>query len=186
MSMEMLAAPYLAAGAGSFYTQREAARARIEHLEGIILFWPYMAVVDTFQHWAYEHHAAASDPAHCDAEWAGLWERFMPDVDWNGLEEEMETGWQRKLHIHQVPFYYVEYGMAALGAMQVWRNSLRDQAGSVAAYRKALSLGGTEPLPKLYETAGARFIFNEEILSEAVELAEETISTLEKVGGIDG
>jgi oligoendopeptidase F len=104
----------------------------------------------------------------------------MQGVDWNGLEEEMITGWQRKLHIHQVPFYYIEYGMAAQGAMQVWRNALRDQVGAVASYRKALSLGGTLPLPQLYEVAGAKFAFDAENLAEVVDLAESTIAELER------
>jgi len=101
MGMEFLAGPYLPASEGGFYTTQEAARARTEHLERAILFWPYMAVVDAFQHWVYEHHSTASDPDACDAEWDRLWERFMPGVDWSSLEAERMTGWQRKLHIHQ-------------------------------------------------------------------------------------
>ena len=103
----------------------------------------------------------------------------MPDVDWSGLEQEMMTGWHRKLHIHQVPFYYVEYGLAQLGAVQVWRNALRDQAGAVADYRRSLALGGSVPLPQLYETAGAKFAFDADTLRDAVELVEDTIVTLD-------
>ena len=91
----------------------------------------------------------------------------------------MAAGWQRKLHIHQVPYYYIEYGLAQLGAVQVWRNALEDQAGSVAAYRRALSLGGTVPLPDLYQAAGARFAFDAGTLGEAVALMENTIERLE-------
>ena len=176
MAMELLAAPYLSAGKGGFYSEQDAARARIEHLEEAILFWPYMAVVDAFQHWAYTHVDEAVDAANCDKKWGELWARFMGSEDWSGLEEEMKTGWQRKLHIHQVPFYYVEYGIASLGAMQVWRTSLRDPLGAVASYRRALALGGTQPLPRLYEAAGARFSFDDETLSEAVTLAENAIA----------
>lgn len=178
MAMEYLGGPYLAAP-GSFYTQAEAARARVEHLEGAILFWPYMAVVDAFQHWVYENPQLSADPARCDAHWAALWQRFMPGVDWSGLEEEMMTGWQRKPHIHQIPFYYVEYGLAQLGAVQVWRNSLADPAGAVASYRRALALGGTVSLPQLYATAGAKFAFDGPTLRAAVELMVETIEQLE-------
>jgi oligoendopeptidase F len=178
MGMELLAAPYLTASAGGFYDEAEAARARIEILERIILFWPYMAVVDAFQHWVYTHHLAASDPKNCDAQWRSLWQRFMPGVDWSGLEDELVTGWQRKLHIHQNPFYYIEYGLAQLGALQVWRNSLSDQVGAVAAYRKGLALGGTATLPELYAAAGARFAFDAETLSQAVSLALRTIEDL--------
>ena len=173
MSMELLASPYLAAEQGGFYSQADARRALVEHLEGMITFWPYMAVVDAFQHWAYENPGKASDPGQCDATWSKLWKRFMPGVDWSGLEDFEATGWQRKLHILTSPFYYVEYGLASLGAVQVWRNSLENQAAAVASYRQALALGGTLPLPKLYEAAGARLAFDTEILYEAITLIED-------------
>lgn len=180
MGMELLASPYLSTDHGGFYSPAEAARARIEFMERGLLFWPYIAVVDAFQHWAYEQHAAASDPPACDAQWAELWGRFMPGVDWSGLDDEKATGWQRKGHIHSDPFYYVEYGLAMLGAVQVWRNSLADQAGAVAAYRQALALGYTVPLPQLYAAAGARFAFDATALRQAVDLMLETINALEK------
>ena len=147
MAMELLAAPYLGEEYGGFYTRQQAARARIEHLEGSILFWPYMAVVDAFQHWVYLHPEDAKLPVNCDTTWSNLWDRFMQGVDWSDLEVEKATGWHRKLHIFQIPFYYVEYGLAQLGAMQVWRNAISDQAQAVADYRKGLALGGTVPLP---------------------------------------
>ncbi len=183
MSMELLAAPYLSREQGGTYSDADAARARSEHLESNIRFWPYMAVVDAFQQWVHENVDAACEPANCDAQWAKQWQRFMGGVDWSGLDEEMRTGWHRKLHIHQVPFYYVEYGLAQLGAMQIWRNALRDQAGAVAAYRRALALGGTASLPQLYATAGARFTFDAETLGEMVELAEKTIDRLGENAG---
>ena len=179
MSMELLASPYLAAEKGGFYTTAEAKRARIEHLEGCILFWPYMAVVDAFQHWVYENPEKAMKPSECDAAWGREWRRFMSVVDWSGLDAEMVTGWQRKLHIFQIPFYYVEYGLAQLGAALVWRNSLKDQAGAVASYRQALSLGGTAALPKLFQAAGARLAFDPATLGEAVSLMEAQIAELE-------
>jgi oligoendopeptidase F len=183
MSMELLSAPYLSREHGGAYSQADAARARIEHLESNILFWPYMAVVDAFQHWVYENPGAALETDRCDAEWAAQWECFMGGVDWSGLEDEIRTGWHRKLHIHQVPFYYVEYGLAQLGAMQVWRNALADQAAAVASYRRALALGGTISLPELYQAAGAKFAFDTATLAAAVELAEETIDKLEHDDG---
>ncbi len=179
MSMELLAAPYLTLDQGGFYTPDQAAQARVEHLDGIIRFWPYMAVVDAFQHWVYENPQAAEDPANCDAAWSEQWDRFMPGVDWSGLEAEKATGWQRKLHIHEVPFYYIEYGLAQLGALQVWRNALADQPGAVAAYRRALSLGSTVPLPELFAAAGARLAFDAGTLQELVSLIEKTIDQLE-------
>jgi oligoendopeptidase F len=143
------------------------------------LFWPYIAVVDAFQHWVYEHPDQALEPANCDAEWARQWNRFMVGVDWRGLEAEMMTGWHRKLHIHEVPFYYVEYGLAQLGAVQVWSNALRDQAGAVANYRRALALGGTVGLPDLFQAAGAKFAFDAGTLGAAVDLIEYVIDELE-------
>lgn len=180
MSMEYLAAPYLTEDQGGFYTPHQAARARIEHLETSLRFWPYMAVVDAFQHWVYENHEKATDPSQCDRKWAELWDRFMPGIDWSGLEQEKMTGWQRKLHIHEEPFYYVEYGLAQLGAVQVWRNALGDQLGAVTAYRKALSMGANGTLPQLYAAAGAKFAFDAKTLQQAVELMLEMIKSLEE------
>jgi oligoendopeptidase F len=179
MSMELLAASYITQKHGGFYTPAEAARARIEHLEGILTFLPYMAVVDAFQHWVYTHPEAALDAAQCDATWRQLWERFMPGVDWSGFEDSLVTGWHRKLHIFGVPFYYIEYGLAQVGALQVWRNSLSNQEGAVAAYRQALALGGTKTLPELFTAAGAEFRFDTEMLTDLVGLVEQTIESLE-------
>ncbi|MFN2170065.1 MAG: M3 family oligoendopeptidase [Candidatus Promineifilaceae bacterium] len=180
MSMELLASPYLSADFGGFYTDSEAARARIEHLESVVLFLPYMAVVDAFQHWVYTNPDLAADPANCDAAWAELWDRFMPQIDYSGLEDERVSGWHRKLHIFHVPFYYIEYGMAQIGALQVWRNSLNDQKGAVASYRNALSQGGTRSLPELFELAGAEFRFDTAMLSDLMALIETTVEELEE------
>jgi oligoendopeptidase F len=179
MAMELLAAPYLARSEGGFYRPAEAARARIEHLESIILFLPYMAVVDAFQHWVYTHVDEAAEPANLDAAWDALWERFMPVTDWSGFEDARATGWHRKLHIFTDPFYYIEYGMAQVGALQIWRNSLRDPDGALAAYRTALAAGGTRTLPELFRLAGVEFRFDAAILSELVALMETTIGSLE-------
>ncbi|MBI5567976.1 MAG: M3 family oligoendopeptidase [Chloroflexi bacterium] len=177
MAMELLAAPYLSDRHGGFYAGADYAQDRIQHLERIILFWPYMAMVDAFQHWAYTH-ADGDDPAACDAKWVELAQRFMPGVDWSGLDDALMTGWHRKQHIHRSPFYYVEYGLAQLGAVQVWRNALQDQAGALAAYRHALSLGATKPLPELYAAANVKFAFDADTLREAVELIENHIEQL--------
>jgi oligoendopeptidase F len=181
MAMELLAAPYLPESEGGFYSEADAARDRIQHLEKIVFFWPYMAVVDAFQHWIYENHVEASNPDNCDAKWAELWDRFMVGIDFNGLAPDKSNGWHRKRHIHRTPFYYVEYGLAQLGAVQVWKNALSDQAGAVAAYRRALALGGTVPLPDLYRAAGVKFAFDAATLGEAVDLIERTLDQLESV-----
>jgi oligoendopeptidase F len=179
MAMELLAGRFLDVQPGGFYSSADANRARVQHLEGCLLFWPYMAVVDSFQHWVYLHPDEANDPAQCDAQWAKQWERFMRGVDWSGLDDERVTGWHRKLHIHTIPFYYIEYGLAQLGAAQVWMNSLKNPAGAVTAYRRALSLGASRPLPQLFEAAGARLAFDAETLQEAVSTMESMIANLD-------
>lgn len=182
MAMELLASPYLSGNGdeSAFYSEEDAARARLEHLEETILFWPYMAVVDAFQHWAYTHADEATDPEKCDTQWTELWLRYLPGVEWSGLDEFVATGWHRKLHIFEVPFYYVEYGMASLGAVQVWMNAQEDQAGALAQYREALALGGTAPLPELFATAGARFAFDTKTVGEVVSFLEEKIQALQE------
>jgi len=183
MAMELLASPYLEAREGGFYSEKDAARARIEHLEESLLFWPYMAVVDAFQHWAYTNQVAAANPDNCDQEWSELWKRYMIGVDWSGLDDPMVTGWQRKLHIFEVPFYYIEYGLASLGAFQVWANAMKDQKRAVAAYRQALALGGTVPIPALFTTAGAHFAMDASLLRKTVDLMERKIYEFEQVQG---
>lgn len=181
MSMEHIAGRYLAQSEGGFYTEADAARARIEHLESDLIFWPYMAVVDAFQHWVYTHADDAMNPANCDAKWGELWDRFKPGIDYTGLEDNKVTGWHRKLHIFQIPFYYVDYGIAQLGAVQVWRNSLQDQPKAISDYLTALALGGTRSLPDLFSAAGAKLAMDAGTLREAVDLIEGTIAQLETV-----
>ena len=179
MGMELLATPYKTKQHGGFYTEPEQARTMIEHLEGIITFLPYMALVDAFQHWIYENPGLSSDASKCEEKWAGLWDRFMIGIDYSGLEEAKKTYWHRQGHIFGSPFYYVEYGLAQLGAVQVWGNARRDQKKAVADYRKALKLGATVPLPELFATAGAKFAFDPQTLKEVLDLLEEAIGEME-------
>jgi oligoendopeptidase F len=179
MAMELLSAPYWAASQGGYYSDSDVVHARRGHLEGIVLFWPYMAVVDAFQHWVYRNHETATDAANCDAKWAELWDRFIPGVDWSGLDDAKRTGWHRKLHIHRYPLYYVDYGLAQLGAVQVWRNAQSDQAGAVARYRQGLALGYTAALPELFAATGAKFAFDTATVSDAISLIETTLNQLE-------
>lgn len=179
IGMELLASPYKTQEYGGFYTEREAARAMIELLEFNITFWPYMALVDAFQHWIYEHPGEGSDASKCEEKWAELWDRFRPGIDYSGLEDARKTYWHRQGHIFDSPFYYIEYGLALLGAAQVWANARKDQKKAVADYRKALALGATVPLPELFAAAGAKFAFDAKTLSEAVDLMEEVIREME-------
>lgn len=175
MGMELLAAPYLTVEHGGFYTQEENARARIMHLESFIAFLPYMALVDSFQHWIYENPTEASDGVRCEQEWGALWDRFMKGIDYSGLEKYRNIYWHRQGHIHTDPFYYIEYGLAELGAVQVFGNARKDQKKAVEAYRQALRLGSTVSLPELFAAAGAKFAFDAQTLKGAVDLMEEVI-----------
>ncbi len=178
MGMEMLAQPFLEKAKGGFYGEADARRARVEHLEKIVLFLPYMAVVDAFQHWVYAEAPENVTANDLDATWARLWDRFMGGIDYSGLEAVKETGWHRKRHIFLYPFYYIEYGLAQVGALQLWRNALADPVEALAAYRRSLALGGTQPLPDLFEAAGIRFAFDKETLRGLMELVQAQLGEL--------
>ena len=150
-----------------FYSQRaDSARAKRTMLEGIIKFFPWMATIDTFQHWLYTH------PAHTREQrkqhWLELVKRFGRDVDWTGYEASRDVHWQTQLHLFQVPFYYVEYGIAQLGALQIWQRAKQNGREALNDYRNALKLGGTRPLPELFKAAGIRFDFSEQTISAVV------------------
>ena len=179
-AMELLAAPYLAEDQGGFLSVEDAAVFQLLNLEEKLLFWPYMAVVVAFQHWVYENHQLGSDPEACDQKWAELIDQYMPAINWEGYGEVKETGWHRKLHIHQAPFYYIEYGLAALGAFQILVKSRKDLAGALRDYRKSLALGGTVSLPDLYRASGAELAFDADTLGEVVDLIEKDLSDLEE------
>jgi oligoendopeptidase F len=185
MAMELLAGPYLTADAGGFCSEADAARARVKHLEdAIIVSWPYIAAMDSFQHWVYANPDAAGDGATSGARWGEIWLRLMPGVDWGGLDDALQVSWQAIPHFFGWPLSGIEYGIAQLGAVQVWRNALDDWADALWRYREALSLGGTVSLPKLYEAAGAKLVFDAETLGEAVALMERTIARLTADGGV--
>ena len=178
MGMELLASPYLTEKEGGFYTEEESARARIAHLESFLVFWPYMALVDAFQHWIYENPTQAIDGVKCEEKWGELWDRFMKGIDYSGLEKFKNIYWHRQRHIHTDPFYYIEYGLALLGAVQVFGNALKNKKKAVADYRKALALGSTVSLPELFATAGAKFAFDAGTLGRAVDLMEAVIQEM--------
>lgn len=181
MAMELLSAPYLSSEAGGFYSETDARRAYMQQLiDNPIFFLPYMAVVDAFQHWVYAEAPEEVTASDLDAKWSELWDRFMSGIDFYGLQPEKETGWHRKSHIFSVPFYYIEYGLAQLGALQVWRNALTDQAQAVANYRAALALGDTRPLPELFQVAGATFAFDRQTVGGLMRLVREQLEKLQQ------
>ncbi|MBI5058227.1 M3 family oligoendopeptidase [candidate division KSB1 bacterium] len=179
MGMEQLASEHLQV----FYSPANAARARLDNLTRILLFLPWCASIDAFQHWIYTHPGHTREQRR--AAWLDLRRRFYGDVDYSGYEIYNEYRWQEKLHIFQYPFYYIEYGIAQLGALQLWLNSRRDTRGTVAAYKRALALGGSRPLPQLFEAAGIRFDFTEQTVApvmRAVKQEFDRLSELEKAG----
>jgi oligoendopeptidase F len=176
MSMEFLASPHLAEPVG-YFNQAEARSAWLEHLEDVLLSLVHIASVDAFQTWIYTS-GEGGDAAARDEMWLKLRRRFERGVDWSGLDRERVARWYRQLHIFMYPFYYIEYGIAQLGALQVWRNSLADPAAAVARYRDALALGAVRRLPEIYSTAGARLTFEAAAIGELVKLVEGRIEEL--------
>ncbi len=175
MSMELLASPYLS-DAG-FYSRVEAESAELEHLEDVLITLAHIASVDAFQTWIYTS-GDGGDAAARDAAWLRIRGRFERGVDWSGLEAERIARWYRQLHIFLYPFYYIEYGIAQIGALQVWRNAQRDRAEAVRRYREALALGATRPLPELFAAAGVRFTFDAGEIGALVALVEERMAVL--------
>ncbi|HEX6432815.1 MAG TPA: M3 family oligoendopeptidase [Gemmatimonadales bacterium] len=173
MSMEFLASPHLTEPVG-YFTTAEAGSAWLEHLEDVLLSLCHIASVDAFQNWIYTS-GEGGDAAARDAAWLRIRSRFERGVDWSGLEQERVARWYRQLHIFMYPFYYIEYGIAQLGALQVWRNSLDNPARAVARYRDALALGAVRRLPDIYQTAGARLTFDVDTIGELVQLVESQI-----------
>jgi oligoendopeptidase F len=172
MSMELLGNEFLE----EFYPVAEANRARKTHLEGIIGFFPWMATVDAFQHWIYTH--AGHTRAERKAAYLQLMDCFGGDVDYSGYEEVRAHSWHRQLHIFLHPFYYVEYGIAQLGALQVWANSKADTVKALADYKKALALGGSRPLPELFAAAGCKFQFDAATIQPLIQLASTELKKL--------
>lgn len=162
MSMELISYD----GQDEFYKEPEDfKRAKEEHLEGIIKILPWIATIDKFQHWIYSH------PTHTSEERKAYWLELSKEfgtglVDWSGYEQIQAITWQKQLHLFEVPFYYIEYGMAQLGALAVWRNYLTDKKKAVEQYKQALSLGYTKTIGEIYQTAGVSFDFSAPYIKE--------------------
>ncbi len=172
MGMELLGARRLE----GFYDRADCDRSYRRLLEEIVTILPWIATVDAFQHWLYDH------PSHSRADrreaWAGLIDRFGGSVDWSGLEEVKRHSWHRQLHIFLYPFYYIEYGIAQLGALQLWRRAGDDKGGAVSAYRGALALGGARPLPELFGAAGLRFDFSPTAIAPLMAAIDAELASL--------
>ena len=169
MGMECLALPYLS----EFYGD-DTGRAIKRFFTKIVNFFPWMARVDAFQHYVYTH--TDHDAERRNDEWQKLTKRFAPHLDYSGLDKADRHSWHQKLHFFEVPFYYVEYGIAQLGALQVWMNSRADHQQAVSFYRNALALGGSRPLPELFAAANLKWDFSEATLRPLIEAAMEEIA----------
>ena len=170
MSMEMFALDRLE----EFYpSPADATRARVRHLDDLIAVFPWIATIDAFQHWIY------LNPGHSDDEraekWVELEERYSPCVEWSGLEDSRSSLWQCQLHIFEVPFYYIEYGIAQLGALQLWMQYRENPESTLENYLKGLSLGGSRPLPELFEASGIRLDFSAEVLGSAMQAVTDEL-----------
>jgi len=172
MGMELLAAPHLRA----FYSDPDAKRAQRDHLEGIIKFFPWMATVDAFQHWIYTHPGHTRDERA--AFWLSLMDRFGGGEDWSGFENARAHVWHRQLHIFEIPFYYVEYGIAQLGALQLWQASRRDLPATLDHYLAGLSLGGSRPLPDLFQASGLAFDFTDKTIAPLMRNVKDALAEL--------
>ena len=169
MAMELLGARHL----DVFFGPAEAARSMRENLEGVVSTFTWVATVDAFQHWTYTH------PGHNRRErrdaWLSIVQRFSDGVDWTGYEEVRGYAWHRQLHIFLYPFYYIEYAIAQLGALQVWLAARANPEKALAEYRRGLALGGSRPLPQLFEGAGVKLDFSEAMLRKLLDAVRDEI-----------
>ena len=174
MSMELLSMKYWE----TFYSDPKALlRAKVEHLEDILKVLPWIAQIDAFQHWVYSHPTHSTEER--SKQWLGLSQRFGTGLtDWTGFEDMQAHSWQRQLHLFEVPFYYIEYGIAQLGAIGVWKNSLENEANAIEQYIAGLSLGHTRGLPEIYEAAGVSFDLSPKRIGELMEFVDSRLKAL--------
>lgn len=174
MSMELLTMDYW----DEFYKNpEELKRAKLDHLEDILGVLPWIMLIDKFQHWLYTH----SKHTHTEREekWLEFMDQFSDDItDWSGFEDSKKITWQKQLHIFEVPFYYIEYAMAQLGAIAVWRNYKKNPEQALNSYKTALGLGYSKTIGEVYEAAGIRFDFSREYLKELFMFLQEEIEKL--------
>ncbi|MDP9042372.1 MAG: M3 family oligoendopeptidase [Bacteroidota bacterium] len=160
-----------------FQNPDDLRRAKIQQLERVITIFPWIATIDKFQHWVYEN------PNHTleqrTANWFRIFNEFnSKTVDWSGLETYQKNIWQKQLHLFEVPFYYIEYGIAQLGAIGLWMQFKKSKEQALDNYIQALSLGGTKTLPELYETAGLKFDFSGAYIKQLMDFVENELKEL--------
>lgn len=174
MSMELITLDYWDI---FFDNEEDLKRAKTEHLQGIIETLPWVATIDKFQHWIYEN------PEHTVEERTKEWNKILDDfsdsiTDWSGLEKFKDSLWQKQLHLFEVPFYYIEYGMAQLGAVAVWKNYKDNPEKGLISYMNALKMGYTKSIPEVYEAANIKFDFSKKNISELMNFVKEEMQRL--------
>lgn len=160
-----------------FPNENDLKRAKRQHLEQIIETLPWVATIDKFQHWIYEH------PVHTveerKVEWNKIHSAFSSKlIEWEGLQPFKDNVWQKQLHLYEVPFYYIEYGIAQLGAVAVWKNYRENPKEGLKKYMDALALGYTKPIKEIYATAGIQFNFSKEYISELMGFVKSELESL--------
>lgn len=172
MSMELLTQPWW----DKFYDSEEADRARRTHLEGVVFLLPWIATIDSFQHWVY------ANPGHSREERAEVWlsirDRFGSAMDWTGHGDFREVSWQQQGHLYGAPFYYIEYGIAQLGSLQLWKTQMADPQKALDDYANAMSLGNTKSLPELFSAADLKLGFDEGHFQSLMDTVESSLSEL--------
>jgi len=164
MSMELISMDYWHF---FFSNEEDLRRAKREHLEQIIETLPWVATIDNFQHWIFENPDHTLEDRKNN--WNSIFNRFSDETtDWSDLQENKDYLWQKQLHLYEVPFYYIEYGMAQLGAIAVWKNFREDQKMGLEGYLNALKLGYTATIPEIYKAAHIRFEFSRDYIKELI------------------
>jgi len=157
-----------------FAEEQDFKRAKYEQLEDLIETLPWVATIDKFQHWIYENHHHTS--LERKEKWNLIFNQFSDTVtDWTGLQENKDYLWQKQLHLYEVPFYYIEYGMAQLGAIAVWRNFKKDKRNGLQKYQDALKLGNMTTIPEIYKTAGIKFDFSRGYIHELMSFVKDEL-----------
>lgn len=160
-----------------FDNKEELTRAKEQQLERVITIFPWIATIDKFQHWVYENPNHTTDERA--RQWLSILEEFSsPVIDFSGLDEYRQFAWQRQLHLFEVPFYYIEYGIAQLGAIGLWQQYKQNPDMAINNYMKALELGGMKTLPALFEAAGLRFDFSPAHISTLMQFVKREMDNL--------
>jgi oligoendopeptidase F len=160
-----------------FNKEEDLIRAKEHQLERVITIFPWIATIDKFQHWVYEN------PNHSVEERAQKWMEILNEfssnvIDWEGLSEYRTYAWQRQLHLFEVPLYYIEYGIAQLGAIGLWMQFRKNKAAALNNYMMSLQLGGTKTLPELYSAAGLVFNFSPDYIKQLMQFVKEEMDKL--------